>query len=30
MIDLITSNEYNKIYKAYYPVINYDLSIFYT
>ena len=26
MIDLIISNEYNKIYKTYYPVKNYDLS----
>ena len=26
MIDLIISNEYNKIYKAYYPMKNYDLS----
>ena len=26
MIDLIISNEYNKIYKTYYPMKNYDLS----
>ena len=26
MIDLIISNEYDKIYKTYYPVKNYDLS----
>ena len=26
MIDLIISNEYNKIYKTYYPLKNYDLS----
>ena len=26
MIDLIISNEYNKIYKTYYPIKNYDLS----
>ena len=26
MIDLIISNEYNKIHKAYYPIKNYDLS----
>ena len=26
MIDLIISNEYNKIYKIYYPTKNYDLS----
>ena len=26
MIDLIISNEYNKIYKIYYPMKNYDLS----
>ena len=25
MIDLIISNEYNKIYKTYYPIKNYDL-----
>ena len=25
MIDLIISNEYNKIYKTYYPTKNYDL-----
>ena len=25
MIDLIISNEYNKIYKTYYPMKNYDL-----
>ena len=25
MIDLIISNEYNKIYKRYYPMKNYDL-----
>ena len=32
MIDLMISNEYNKIYKTYYPMKNYDLvtrSIFY-
>ena len=26
MIDLIISNEYNEIYKTYYPIKNYDLS----
>ena len=26
MIDLIISNDYNKIYKTYYPMKNYDLS----
>ena len=26
MMDLIISNEYNRIYKTYYPVKNYDLS----
>ena len=26
MIDLIISNEYNKIYKTYHPMKNYDLS----
>ena len=26
MIDLIISNEYNKIYKTYYPMKNYDLT----
>ena len=26
MIDLIISNEYNKIYRTYYPMKNYDLS----
>ena len=26
MIDLIISDEYNKIYKTYYPIKNYDLS----
>ena len=26
MIDLIISNEYDKIYKTYYPIKNYDLS----
>ena len=26
MIDLIISNEYDKIYKTYYPMKNYDLS----
>ena len=26
MIDLIISNEYNKVYKTYYPMKNYDLS----
>ena len=26
MIDLIISDEYNKIYKTYYPMKNYDLS----
>ena len=26
MIDLIISNEYNRIYKTYYPIKNYDLS----
>ena len=26
MSDLIISNEYTKIYKAYYPMKNYDLS----
>ena len=26
MIDFIISNEYNKIYKTYYPIKNYDLS----
>ena len=26
MIDLIISNEYNKIYKTYYPMKNYDLA----
>ena len=26
IIDLIISNEYNKIYKTYYPMKNYDLS----
>ena len=26
MMDLIISNEYNKIYKTYYPIKNYDLS----
>ena len=26
IIDLIISNEYNKIYKTYYPIKNYDLS----
>ena len=26
MIDLVISNEYNKIYKTYYPIKNYDLS----
>ena len=26
MIDLIISNEYNRIYKTYYPMKNYDLS----
>ena len=26
MIDLIISNEYNKICKTYYPIKNYDLS----
>ena len=26
VIDLIISNEYNKIYKIYYPMKNYDLS----
>ena len=25
MIDLIISDEYNKIYKTYYPIKNYDL-----
>ena len=26
MIDIIISNEYNKIYKTYYPIKNYDFS----
>ena len=26
MIDIIISDEYNKIYKTYYPMKNYDLS----
>ena len=26
MIDIVISNEYNKIYKTYYPMKNYDLS----
>ena len=33
MIDIIISNEYAKIYKAYYPMKNYDLvqdQFFYT